>query len=374
MQKKEETFCDAIFIIVDEESCPLYCVGEEIKVENSSLSMSSYKPGCLYLARRISSIVASKESFRGFSKISTQKTRFDCGGCEGLIHFEYKKERGFATLQMKLLEAMEEKRRRKHLEKYFGVLRKLKLFAPLEDDALEDLTLLLEFKIIPFGKPVVKKGTPGTNFFIILEGKVEIKADDGTKLVDLGEGEMFGEMGLLSSEPFQHSIYSVNTTLLAILSVKNFKQILKKFPVLQMFIFKLLVDRAQSITLRSGNIASGMTGKLSEISPVDLLQLINSSQKTGTVDLNLERGRGMVFFKEGEIVYARYLQFKNEQAVYELLGLKNGNFSYTKGIPEVLENVSPIGGFMKIMMEGVQRLDESQNLQVHGDDDKRLLS
>ena len=358
MKKKEEKFRDAIFVIVDEESCPIYSVGDEIKVENYGLSMTDFKPGCLYLARKVAEVVASKESFGGLTKVTTQKTRFDCGGCEGLIHFEFKKDRDFATLQMKLLEAAEEKRRKKHLEKYFGVLRRFKLFEPLEDDDLADLTMLLEFKTIPFGKVVVKKGAPGTNFFIIMKGDVEVKADDGTKLTELGVGEMFGEMSLLSAEPFTHSIFSVNTTQFAVLSVKNFKEILKKYPVLQMFIFKLLVERAQAMSLKAGNIASGMTGELSEISPVDLFQLINSSQKTGTIDLSLEKGRGMVFFKEGEIVYARYLKLRNKQAICALLEIKKGNFNYTKGIPEVLTQQPPIGGFMGLMMEGLQNIDE----------------
>ncbi len=368
MKKKEEKFRDAIFVIVKEESCPLYNVGEEIKVENYGLSMSSYKPGCLYLARQIAPIVASKETFQGISRVSAQKTRYDCGGCEGLIHFEYKKDRDFVTLQMKLLEEAEEKRRKKHQERYFGVLRKIKLFDPLEDDALSDLTVLLEFKTIPFGKIVVKKGSPGTNFFIILQGLLEVRADDGTKLVDLGEGEMFGEMSLLSSEPFPYTVVSLNNSQLAILSVKNFKEILKKHPVLQMFLFKLMVDRAQAMTLKSGNIASGMTGELSEISPVDLFQLINAALKTGTIDITLEKGRGMVFFKEGEIVYAGYQKLRNKEAVCAILGITSGRFSYTKGIPDVLNNASPIGGFMAIMMEGVQSLDESQGSKKKEDE------
>ncbi len=108
---------------------------------------------------------------------------------------------------------------------------------------------------------------------------LEVRADDGTKLADLGEGEMFGEMSLLSAEPFLYTVVSFKATQLAILSVKNFKEILKKYPILQMFLFKLLVDRAQAMTLKSGNIASGMTGELSEIAPVDLFQLINAAQK-----------------------------------------------------------------------------------------------
>ena len=43
MMTKEEKFRDAIFVIVDEESCPFYSVGEEIKVESYGLSMASFK-------------------------------------------------------------------------------------------------------------------------------------------------------------------------------------------------------------------------------------------------------------------------------------------------------------------------------------------
>ena len=374
MMKKEEKFRDAIFVIVSEESCPFYSVGEEIKIESYGLSMSDYKPGCLYLARKVAAVVAEKESFAGISRVTTQKTRYDCGGCEGLIHFEYKKDRDFATLQMKLLEEAEAKRRKKHLERYFGVLRKIELFDHLEDDALADLTVLLAFKTIPFGKIVVKKGSPGTNCFIILQGQVEVRNDDGSKLIDFGEGEMFGEMSLLSAEPFTHTIVSLNTAQLALLSVKNFKEILKKHPVLQMFLFKLLVDRAQAITLKSGNIASGMTGELSEIEPVDLFQLINTSRKTGTIDITLAKGRGMVFFKDGEIVYAGYLKLRKKDALYALLGMKKGHFSYAKGIPEVLNNAPPLGDFMSMMMEGVQALDEKQAAEKKEDDVDSFLS
>ena len=233
--------------------------------------------------------------------------------------------------------------------------------------------MLLEFKILPFGKVVVKKGSPGTNFFIILHGQVEVRADDNSKLADLGAGEMFGEMSLLSAEPFSHTIVSLTTSKLAMLSIKNFKVILKKFPLLQMFMFKLLVDRAQAITLKSGNIASGMTGELSEISPVDLFQLIHTSRKTGTVNIALDQGRGMVFFREGEIVYGGYLKLRGKEAVYKLLGMKSGQFSYTKGIPDILNNVPSLGGFMGMMMEGVQSLDENQEAKSQGNAEEGLL-
>ena len=358
MKISGNTFRDAVFLITAERSCPFYNVGEELKVENFSLSVSAYKPGCLYLARKIADIVTCKESISGFSTRTSQKTKFDCGGCEGLIHFEYKKEKEFATLQMKLLQESEDRRRKKRLDTFFGELRALKIFQSLDDHSLGDLTQMLEVKNFFADKIIIKKGSPGFHLYIVLKGLVAVIGDDGSKVAEIGADEIFGEMSLLTGEPVTHSIHTVKATQVAMLSVKSFRDVIRKYPILQLFLLRMLIDRAQTMTLRSGNISSGMTGELVEISAVDLFQLINSSQKTGTVELTLEKGKALVFFKAGEIIYARFLKLRQKDAFYALLGVKEGRFSYTRGIPSKLEHLPPIGGFMALLMEGVQRIDE----------------
>ncbi len=361
MKRQITNFSDAIFVVTEERSCPIYNVGEELKVEKFSLSVPSFKPGCLFLAQEIVNIITSgRGSFSGIPKLSAKKSRFNCGGCEGLIYFEFKKDKGYATLQMKLLNDAEKRRRRQRLDKFFGVLRNLDIFESLDDDALSDLTMLLEVKTILIDKLVIKKGEPGSNLYIVLKGQVAVMADDGSRIAEMGEGDIFGEMSLLSGELVTNSIHTIAATQVAMLSVKNFKYVLKKHPVLQLFLLKMLVDRAQTMTLRSGNITSGMTGELAEIAIIDLFQLINSSQKTGIIDLTLDRGKAMVYFKDGEIVHARFLKFRDQDAVFALMGVKSGHFSYGRGIPDDLVTLPPIGGFMGMMMEGLQRIDEYQ--------------
>jgi CRP-like cAMP-binding protein len=359
VKKPVNKFRDAIFVVTEERACPIYNAGEELKVENFNLSVPSYKPVCLYLAQEIAKIIATMDTYIGFTKLSGQRSRFDCGGHkEGLIRFEFKKEKDFATLQMKLLNETEERRRRQHLEKFFSVLRNLDIFETLDDDALSDLTLLLELKTIPIDKVVIKKGDPGSNLYIILTGEVVVMADDGSRIAEMGAGQIFGEMSLLSGEPTTSSIHTTADTQVAMLSAKNFRHVLKKYPVLQLFLFKLLVVRAQTMTLRSGNITSGMSGELSEISIVDIFQLINSSGKSGRIDLALEQGKAIVIFNEGQIVYARFLDLRNKDAIFALVSVKSGHFTYTKGIPKELDKQPPIGDFMGILMEGLQRIDE----------------
>lgn len=365
MKKQNEKLRDAIFLITGEQSCPFYSVGEELKVDNASLSISSYKPVCLFLAENIIKVVTSRQSFSGLPKIAGrragfggQKTRHDCGGCTGMIYFEFKQEKDYATLQMKMLKDAEEQRRRKHLERFFGLLRGLVIFDSLDDESLADLTVLLELKTVPPDKVLQKEGEPGVHLFLIVKGRVVVIEKDGGKGAEMGPGEIFGEMNLLSGDPVTNSIHTVDVTQVAMLSVKNFKIVLKKYPELQIFLFKLLVDRAQAIALKAGNITSGMTGQLEDVSIVDLFQLINSSQKTGTIELSLKEGKALVFFNEGEIVYARFLQLLDKEAVFALMTIKKGYFSYIRKIPDELKKRPPLGGFMGLMMEGLQRIDE----------------
>jgi CRP/FNR family cyclic AMP-dependent transcriptional regulator len=360
MKKTDNKYHNAVFLIIGERSCPLYSVGEILKVENFSLAVSSNKSSCLCLAQKIASIVTTKESISGFAKTGGRNAKFDCGGCEGLIHFEYKKEKDFATLQMKLLKETEQRRRRKRLDMFFGELRKLDIFKPLDGQSLSDLTVLLELKTILVDKIIIKKDAPNIHLYIILNGMVAVIADDGSKIAEIGVGEIFGEMSLLTGEPVSNSIHTIEATKVAMLSVKNFRDAIKSFPVLQMFLLKLLVDRAQKMTLRSGNISSGMTGELADINAVDLFQLINSSQKTGMVEFVLKQGKALVIFKEGEIIYARFLKLRQKEAVYSLVGAIKGRFTYTRGIPDEVKKLPPIGGFVGLMMEGVQRIDELQ--------------
>lgn len=353
-------FKNAIFIVTEERACPIYNVGEEFKVEDMGLTVPEAKPACLKMVQVVIKATTEQRSFERFTQRGIQKSKFDCGGCTGLIRFEFKKEKGFATLQMKLLAAAEQREKMKHMDRFFDLLRCLDIFEPLDDDSLRDLSALLQLKKYGENKIILKKGDPGTDLYIVLEGKVAVIGDDGQTLSEMDVGEIFGEMSLLSGEPVTTTIHTRSATRLATLSSKDFKHVLNKYPVLQVFFYKMLVDRAQANTLRAGTISSGMSGELAEINTVDLFQLINSSQKTGRVELELDDGKALVLFDEGELVQAQYVDLVGKNAVFALLAKRSGRFTYTSGIPEEAKNLDVIGGFMGLIMEGMRRLDEQE--------------
>ncbi len=351
---------DAIFVVTEEQSCPIYNVGEEFKVESQGLTVPEAKPACLLMVQAVMNATSTVQTMERFTQRGVKKTKFACGGCTGSIAFEYKKEKGFATLQMKLLAAAEQKKRMRHVDQFYDLLRNIDIFEPLDEDNLRDLSALLELKEYDAHKVVVKKGEPGTSLYILVEGRVAVVGDDGQTLSEMQVGDVFGEMSLLSGEPVTTSIHSRERTKLAALSSKDFKHVLNKYPVLQVFFYKLLVERAQTNTLRSGTISSGMSGKLSDIHPVELFQLINTSTKTGKVDLLFDEGKATVLFHDGELVQAVYGNYAGKEAFFAILAKTEGEFTYTSGITEEAEKLQVIGGFMGLVMEGMRRIDEEE--------------
>ncbi|PIE56739.1 MAG: Crp/Fnr family transcriptional regulator [Desulfobulbus propionicus] len=356
---------DAIFVVVEDRSCPIYNVGEEFKVEKGALGVPQAKPACLLMVQEVMKVVSSSQSFERFTQQGIQKNKFTCGGCTGTIRFEFKQARGFATLQMKLLAAAEQKAKRRHIDEFFDLLRILDIFEPLSDDSLRDLSGLLQLRDYAAGKVILKKGEPGNNLFIVLEGLVAVIGDEGQTLTEMGPGDIFGEMSLLSGEPVTTSIYTRQKSKFATLSGKNFKYILNRFPVLQVFFYRMLVERAQTNSLRAGRISSGMTGRLSEVSAVDLFQMINSSQKSGRIQLKIENeGEAEVLFHDGELIHVDFRGLQGKQALFRLLGKNKGTFTYTSGISSEEKKLESIGGFFGLIMEGLRRIDEEQG-EVH---------
>ena len=312
------------------------------------------------MVHTIMSATTKKQSFELVTPQGVRKAKFECGGCDGFIRFEFKKEKGFATLQMKLIAAAARREKMRRMDQFFDLLRCMDIFEPLDDDSLHDLSALLNLKKYAKNKIVLKKGDPGTNLYIVLEGKVAVIGDEGQALSEMGMGEIFGEMSLLSGEPVTTAVHTRAKTKLATLSSKDFKHVLNKYPVLQVFFYRMLVERAQANTMRAGTISSGMSGELAEISTVDLFQLINSSQKTGQVEFFLNDGSALVLFHEGELVQARYNSRAGKDAVFALLAKRSGRFVYTSGISDEAKKLDVIGGFMGLIMEGLRRIDEQK--------------
>ncbi len=352
-------FRNGIFIVTEEDHCPLYNAREEITVREGVLTLPAGKATCLTLAKDLVEIASADTSYESISQGTTQKAKFECGGCTGLIRFEYKKDKGYATLQMKLLAATERREKVEGVQEFAGLLRGIDVFAPLSDDDLLDLATLLELNDYPWQFPLAQKGDPGNRLFIILSGRAEVIDDNGLVLAELGVGEVFGEMSLLSGERVTTTIMAAEPCRVATMNQKNFRHILTRFPALQIFFYKLLVSRITKMNLqRAEELSSGMVGQLSDISPVELCQMINNNQKTGRLNLECDDRKATLLFNEGELVGVELNGYSGQEAFYRILAISNGRFKFIHGLSEKEKKLDVIGGFMAMLMEGMKRIDD----------------
>ncbi|MFT5727823.1 MAG: CRP/FNR family cyclic AMP-dependent transcriptional regulator [Desulforhopalus sp.] len=352
-------FRNGVFIITEDDHCPLYNVREELKVSDGVLLLPAAKPTCLTLAKDLVEIALAESSYERYSQGKTEKAKFECGGCTGLIRFEYKKDKEFATVQMKLLAVTERREKILGVRHFAGLLRSISMFKVLSDEDLLDLATLLELTEYPWQFPITQKGDPGNRLFILLSGRAEVIDEQGVVFAKLGKGEVFGEMSLLSGERVTTTIMASEPCQVAVMNQKNFKHVLNRFPTLQVFFYKLLVSRITKMNeQRAEELSSGMVGQISDISIVELCQMVNSSQKTGRLNLESNDERATILFNEGELVHAEYKTILGRDAFYEIIGIENGRFKFAQGLTMKEKKLDVLGGFMGIIMEAMQRLDD----------------
>lgn len=78
-------------------------------------------------------------------------------------------------------------------------LKSIPLFESLSDDARRELAVWLDEVKVSAGKHLVDEGEYAYDLLVIVEGEAEVTRG-GEHVADLGAGDFFGEMGILSEE------------------------------------------------------------------------------------------------------------------------------------------------------------------------------
>jgi response regulator RpfG family c-di-GMP phosphodiesterase len=117
-----------------------------------------------------------------------------------------------------------------------------------------------------------------------------------------------------------------------------------------------LIDRKQRQKGGGGAAKSGVSGTLSEMGLPELVQVLWHGRKTCAVRLKTKRGAGDITFSDGQIVDARFIGKRGEDAFYAMLALQDGEFQIdnTATVGERTIDASPEG----LLLEGMRRMDE----------------
>lgn len=118
------------------------------------------------------------------------------------------------------------------------------VFRDMPADMLDKISMVVEDRVLPARSLIFKRGDPGESFWVILVGKVRVfRSDDqGVEITlsELGPGQSFGEVALLTGEARSASVETLEETQALVLTKEQFQQVLKSHPEVSLTFIKQL--------------------------------------------------------------------------------------------------------------------------------------
>ena len=134
------------------------------------------------------------------------------------------------------------------------MLSKADLLRHLPAEQIEPLLDRVQEREVKAGDIVFRTGDPGDALYIVAHGIVEVlNGSDQRTLAELGEGQTFGEMALLSEGTRTATIRAKTDTRLLAIGKDDFDRLVAEDPVLDEQVRKLSHERAIA-NLRSGDV------------------------------------------------------------------------------------------------------------------------
>ncbi len=150
--------------------------------------------------------------------------------------------------------------------RYASLLAAVPLFRPLPAEQRELLAAQASEQVFPAGHVIIQENAPPDRLFVVLEGRVRIleTAPDNPLdviLGELGEGELFGELGVLRNQARSASVVAIERTHCLVLQQADFLRALQGSTELAVSLLRLLAGRLYETDRRLSRYApDGVTG------------------------------------------------------------------------------------------------------------------
>src|SRR5882724_874196 len=136
-------------------------------------------------------------------------------------------------------------------------LQRIKLFSGLSVLECTEVVKRMKRRDFPPNTVIVREGAPGNSMFFITAGLVEVRKKDVNTgidflLTEMGPGQNFGEMSLLTGKPRTASVMPVQPTTCAVLEQKDFQDLMMQFPKMGLALTTILAERVESASQQVG--------------------------------------------------------------------------------------------------------------------------
>ncbi|HEY5161538.1 MAG TPA: ATPase, T2SS/T4P/T4SS family, partial [Terriglobales bacterium] len=136
-------------------------------------------------------------------------------------------------------------------------LQRIKLFSALSIEDCQQVVKRMKRRDFPPNQVIVREGAPGNSMFFITSGTVEIRKKDPNTgidflLTEMGTGQNFGEMALLTGKPRTASVTSTQATTCAVLEELEFRDLLLRYPKIGLALTRILAERLEAASQQVG--------------------------------------------------------------------------------------------------------------------------
>ncbi|MCH2487755.1 MAG: cyclic nucleotide-binding domain-containing protein, partial [Erythrobacter sp.] len=111
------------------------------------------------------------------------------------------------------------------------LVRQFPLFTDLDDGEMRRLSRAIRTRYVNAGHVITRKDTPARSVFFVASGAVEQEV--AGQSIRLGRGEMFGQMGVLTSRIRRADVRAITPTSLLVLDETDFRRVLKRSAALR---------------------------------------------------------------------------------------------------------------------------------------------
>jgi CRP-like cAMP-binding protein len=126
-------------------------------------------------------------------------------------------------------------------------LKRAPLFSELTNKELTQLARVSEDIDLPAGTVLCKEGEIGHEFFVIVEGKVEVTRK-GKKVATRGSGDFVGEIALLEETRRMATVTAKSEVRAFVLTEQSFRYLLDQAPSVERKVLRALARRVVDLS------------------------------------------------------------------------------------------------------------------------------
>jgi CRP-like cAMP-binding protein len=124
------------------------------------------------------------------------------------------------------------------------LLKRTALFAECTKAELIEVALSSDEREATEGESLMEEGRRGREFFVLVEGAVTVRRR-GRKLADLGPGDWFGEIAILTYKPRTATVTAISPVRLLVISDRAFRRVVETTPRIALNVLRSVAARLE---------------------------------------------------------------------------------------------------------------------------------